>query len=116
MEVVETVVVLSADHELVGRQCVVCQKAFQPNDEVVVCPRCKTPHHGDCWREVGGCGSYGCPTVAVAVKEEKKGPEDSHLLKRTPREKAMMAVGIIVALGLLCLCLAAGSRPRCRPD
>ena len=50
--------------------------------------------------------------MAVAVKKEKKGPEgDSHLLKRTPREKAMMAVGIIVALGLLAFALRPAPDP-----
>ena len=102
MEATETLIVLPAEHELVGRQCIVCNGELQANDEVVVCPRCKTPHHAACWREVAGCGRHGCPTVAVAVKKEKAEPEgDAHLLKRTPREKGLIALGIVLVLGLL---------------
>lgn len=26
------------------------------------CPRCATPHHGDCWDYAGGCAIFGCET------------------------------------------------------
>ncbi|NLY52618.1 MAG: hypothetical protein GX063_06885, partial [Firmicutes bacterium] len=112
MEAAETLLVLPPDHELVGRRCVVCNDNLQPNDEVVVCPRCKTPHHADCWREVAGCGRHGWPTVAVAVKKEKAEPKgDSHLLKRTPREKAFIALGIVLVLGLVAFAMRPGPDP-----
>ncbi len=112
MEATETLIVLPAEHELVGRQCIVCNGELQANDEVVVCPRCKTPHHAACWREVAGCGRHGCPTVAVAVKKEKAEPAgDAHLLKRTPREKALIALGIVLALGLLAFVMRPGPDP-----
>jgi hypothetical protein len=28
--------------------------------EVVVCRRCNTPHHRECWEYGGGCATYGC--------------------------------------------------------
>ena len=28
--------------------------------EMVVCRRCKTPHHQDCWQYYGSCSTYGC--------------------------------------------------------
>jgi len=112
MDITETLMTLPAGHELVGQQCIVCKGTFQVNDEVVLCPRCKTAHHADGWREVGGCGSYGCPTVAVTVKKEKAKPAgDSHLLKRTPREKALIALGIILALGLLAFAMRPAPDP-----
>jgi hypothetical protein len=38
--------------------CQVCGEEI--GDDMVVCVRCKTPHHGDCWRYNGGCSVYGC--------------------------------------------------------
>lgn len=39
-------------------RCVVCRNEL-PADPVL-CPRCETPHHADCWEYLGGCAIYGC--------------------------------------------------------
>ncbi len=54
-----------------GGRCALCRKAIAPNDEVVVCPRCRQIHHVECWRQNGGCGKTGCPQTAKAVTGEK---------------------------------------------
>lgn len=36
-------------------QCPYCLKAFEPGDDVVVCPDCGTPAHRACYKERGGC-------------------------------------------------------------
>lgn len=38
-----------------GHVCPVCNKAFEKGDDVVVCPVCGTPHHRDCYEEIGHC-------------------------------------------------------------
>ena len=38
-----------------GHLCPVCNKAFEKGDDVVVCPVCGTPHHRDCYDELGHC-------------------------------------------------------------
>lgn len=38
-------------------ECAVCGKAFSADDDVVVCPRCGTPHHRSCYTENGGCAN-----------------------------------------------------------
>lgn len=38
-----------------GQSCPVCKKAFQKEDDVVVCPVCGAPHHRACYHEVGHC-------------------------------------------------------------
>lgn len=38
-----------------GHVCPVCNKAFEQGDDVVVCPICGTPHHRDCYEELGHC-------------------------------------------------------------
>ena len=37
--------------------CQVCGEDI--GEDMVVCPRCKTPHHRDCWQYNGGCSIYG---------------------------------------------------------
>jgi len=39
-------------------RCPVCATAVE-HDEVV-CPRCQTPHHRECWEYTGGCAIFGC--------------------------------------------------------
>ena len=35
--------------------CPVCEEKFKENDEIVVCPECGTPHHRDCYNNLGEC-------------------------------------------------------------
>lgn len=35
--------------------CDVCGKSFDKESDVVVCPECGTPHHRECWNELGHC-------------------------------------------------------------
>lgn len=38
-------------------QCVYCNNKFLQTDDVVVCPKCGSPHHRDCWKEKGECAN-----------------------------------------------------------
>ncbi len=38
--------------------CKVCGEGL--TEDVVLCRRCKTPHHRDCWMYYGACSTYGC--------------------------------------------------------
>lgn len=38
-----------------GLSCPVCKKAFQSEDDIVVCPQCGLPHHRSCWQSIGHC-------------------------------------------------------------
>lgn len=35
--------------------CPVCGQTFQPQDDIVVCPVCGTPHHRECYQKLGHC-------------------------------------------------------------
>ena len=35
--------------------CPVCNENFKPEDDIVVCPLCGTPHHRDCYKKNGEC-------------------------------------------------------------
>ncbi len=39
----------------VGAKCLICEKVFTNNDDVVVCPECGTPYHRDCYLSEGEC-------------------------------------------------------------
>jgi hypothetical protein len=38
--------------------CKVCGDEI--HEQMVVCRRCKTPHHLDCWQYTGSCSVFGC--------------------------------------------------------
>jgi hypothetical protein len=40
--------------------CEYCSTGFSNPPGWVVCTRCHTPHHADCWDEGRGCTTYGC--------------------------------------------------------
>ncbi len=38
-----------------GQVCDVCGRQFDKESDIVVCPDCGTPHHRECWHELGHC-------------------------------------------------------------
>lgn len=38
-----------------NEKCPVCNKKFVDGDEIVVCPKCATPHHRECYNSLGHC-------------------------------------------------------------
>ncbi len=64
-----------------NEKCPLCGKAFAESDDIVVCPECATPHHRDCYTELGKC-----------VNEHKH--QDGFVWTKTeekPEEKAEVA-------------------------
>jgi hypothetical protein len=49
-------------------RCSICQTLVAPADERTLCPECQQEYHASCWKELGGCGTYGCKSAAVAEK------------------------------------------------
>lgn len=41
--------------EYIGSKCIVCDKTFTKDDEIVVCPDCGTPYHRECYLIEGKC-------------------------------------------------------------
>lgn len=39
-----------------NKLCPVCEKRFEENDDIVVCPECGTPHHRACYAKNNACG------------------------------------------------------------
>jgi hypothetical protein len=42
-------------------KCCICGETMQR--DIVLCRRCKTPHHRECWEYAGQCSTYGCREV-----------------------------------------------------
>lgn len=62
--------------------CQICGESIE--SEMIVCQRCRTPHHLDCWQYTGRCSTFGCqesryevPRVAQPVlpPDEDVSPE-----------------------------------------
>lgn len=67
---------------VVGKTCPFCQFPVKSGDEVQVCSQCEIPHHAPCWRDNGGCTTFGCCGLAAvsrgsAVATKKGVPETS---------------------------------------
>jgi hypothetical protein len=46
---------------LAGGECQVCGWAME--ERVVLCAKCRTPHHEECWTYNGSCSTYGCREI-----------------------------------------------------
>jgi Prokaryotic RING finger family 1 len=51
--------------------CPICQTAIANGEPCVTCPGCDQIHHRECWAEIGGCGTYGCPQASPIDKSEQ---------------------------------------------
>jgi len=56
--------------------CPYCRAPFEPDEPVVTCEACSTPHHADCYEENKGCTVFGCakspsdePAISVTATE-----------------------------------------------
>ncbi len=48
---------MAQDFRYTGNKCPVCNKAFNPEEDIVVCPLCGTPHHRECYKQNGECAN-----------------------------------------------------------
>jgi hypothetical protein len=51
-------------------KCPVCGDLIE--DDLVFCSRCKTPHHGECWKYNGKCATYACGETQFAAPRVAK--------------------------------------------
>ncbi|MBF0543108.1 MAG: hypothetical protein HQM08_01680 [Candidatus Riflebacteria bacterium] len=90
-----------ATSENAGKICAICSSNICQGEAIVTCPTCKLPYHCDCWKEIGGCGTYGC-TSAPEVPKTDTAPVDAFQPGWTS-EKSCPACGKkILANALLC--------------
>ncbi len=51
--------------------CPVCNEKFNENDEIVVCPQCGTPHHRNCYNNLGKCINESLHNEGFIFKSEE---------------------------------------------
>lgn len=87
--------------EHIGKICSTCGTGVLQSDTIVVCPECNLPYHHDCWKEIGGCGTYGCAAAPIAtIKEEVA--QDVFTPGWTAEKKCPECGSSIIANALVC--------------
>lgn len=86
----------SGEHDLT---CAKCDKAMVSGEQAVFCPRCRTPHHLQCWIDHGGCAKRGCKQ---RVSPELLPPKDDKPIRvsRAPAWVYALVAVLILAVGI----------------
>jgi len=92
---------VSASGEHIGKLCSICGTGILQSDTIVACPVCSQPYHHDCWKEIGGCGTYGC-TAAPAVTIKETVQEDIFTPGWTAEKTCPECASKIIANALVC--------------
>ena len=50
-----------------AHSCGICNKLFVIGGPFVECPDCRQWYHDDCWSQLGGCVTDGCPSAPSKV-------------------------------------------------
>jgi len=65
---------------------------------VVICRKCRNPHHRECWRYNRGCAVYGCGSRTFQTPPLDRGEEDTTFAVTQPPSPANFSVAVAVAL------------------
>lgn len=90
-----------AREEQIGKTCSSCGTGISQGELVVTCPLCSLPYHHECWKEIGGCGTYGC-RAAPAVTKSEPVVEDAFTPGWTAEKKCPACQSSILANALIC--------------
>lgn len=67
--------------------CPGCNKPFQPEDDIVVCPVCGTPQHRDCYKKLGHCVHQDWHAQGKRFEASSSRPPDSEKSDRPEEEQ-----------------------------
>ncbi|MBR4571518.1 MAG: hypothetical protein IKO19_12745 [Candidatus Riflebacteria bacterium] len=91
----------NATAEEIGKICSICGSGILNDESIVICPECHLPYHYDCWKEMGGCGSYGC-AAAPDIKKAEYAPSDTYVEGWTSEKKCPECGSMILSDALIC--------------
>ena len=81
----ENNVVPSSVPELAGKTCPFCKAPFMEGEAVVFCSHCEMPHHLECWKENGGCTTFGCTgNIGKIIGAEQKNAQSAPVAIKQP--------------------------------
>lgn len=87
--------------DIIGKTCSICGEGILNSVEIVICPECKLPYHYECWKEIGGCGNYGCP-AEPEIKKEEYSPANIYSPGWTSKKKCPSCGTMIISDALVC--------------
>ena len=68
--------------DYIGKKCPVCDKYFHADDDIVVCPECGTPHHRECYENLGHCVNKELHAEGYDYSEQSE--ESAEKIKKCP--------------------------------
>lgn len=79
-----------------------CQVCGEPltGQPVVVCHRCRTPHHRDCWRYNRGCSVFGCGCRTSEAPAPASGADEPFTVE-APASRGVFAALLTAAIATL---------------
>ncbi len=96
-----TVTPFEATDNEISKICSICGSGILNGESIVLCPECKLPYHHDCWKEMGGCGSYGC-AAAPDIKKADYAPSDTYVEGWTSEKKCPECGSMILSNAIIC--------------
>jgi tetratricopeptide (TPR) repeat protein len=89
--------------------CAFCRHSIGTGKHLV-CGRCTTPYHPDCWSANGNrCAIYGCRPIALAAPQ-RTAPPDRRVPASRPAISVGLAVALLIVVTLIKLAVTVGTR------
>src|ERR1700743_1589460 len=88
----------------VGRTCPYCRFPLKDGVPALRCHLCQAVHHEDCWRDGGGCATYGCPN---GPGKNPPPPDPSTRVQAPPPNGFPWKVTLLTALALILIAAVA---------
>lgn len=93
----ERILNVQSEDRLVNSPCTACEENLITRDQAVICPRCRSVHHLECWVDRGGCSRRGCQQVVDPRLLPPKQPEKPIERSKTPRRVIVIVAILIIA-------------------
>ncbi len=71
-----------------NEKCPVCDKLFNESDDIVICPHCGTPHHRDCYNQLGHCANSSRHKEGFDYRADKKDNNTEHVSNNSVNEQS----------------------------
>lgn len=71
-----------------NEKCPVCDRFFTADDDIVVCPECATPHHRECYKQLGHCANNDRHDGEFVYKSDESAVEPAQTDCRTGGDNA----------------------------